>query len=188
MKFEVQGVNSVKQIPEYAPPPDNTDPSETAEIDLPYNSWVPQKSERQIMEEKHAAEKLQEWKDQQAAIRANLERARITPRQLEPTPSAIEVQAKPRASVGADVFVRPASEASVPAAEASAYAQAAPPATAIPPHNFKPQQTSPEPQRTATQSPGTQRKPPLPATAAPNGQRNAAHVRPQQSRRAAKHP
>ena len=41
VKFEVQGMNSVRQIPEYAPPPDNTDPSETAEIDLPYNAWVP---------------------------------------------------------------------------------------------------------------------------------------------------
>ena len=59
--------------------------SETAEIDLPYNAWVPQKSERLIMGEKHGAQKLQEWKDQQAAIRANLERARITPRKEEST-------------------------------------------------------------------------------------------------------
>jgi hypothetical protein len=208
VKFGVQGVNSVKQIPEYAPPPDNTDSSETAEIDLPYNAWVPQKSERQIMEEKHAAQKLQEWKDQQAAIRANLERARITPRKEESThgpkqstpnvadaimthvgTAAIGCPAKPKASasVGADAFVRPAREASAPAAEASASAQGAPPATAVPPHNFKPQRTSPEPPRTATQNPGTQRKPPQPATAAPNGKKNAAHARPQQSQRAAKH-
>ena len=196
VKFEVQGMNSVRHIPEYAPPPDNTDPSETTEIDLPYNAWVPQKSERQIMEEKHSARKLQEWKDQQAAIRANLERARITPRKEESThgpkqstPNAADATTTHMGttSVGADAFVRPANKASVPAAEASTSPQAAPPATAVPPHNFKPQQTSPEPPMTANQSPGTQRKPPQPATAAPNGRKNAAHACPQQSRRAAKH-
>jgi len=196
VKFEVQGMNSVRQIPEYAPPLDNTDPSETAEIDLPYNAWVPQKSERQIMEENHSARKLQEWKDQQAAIRANLERARITPRKEESThgpkqstPNVADATTTHMgtASVGTDAFVRPASEASVPAAEASTSPQAAPHATAVPPHNFKPQQTSPEPPMTANQSPGTKRKPPQPATAAPNGRKNAAHACPQQNRRAAKH-
>jgi len=54
VKFGVQGKNAVTQVPDFAPPPDNADFNETAEIDLPYNAWVPQKTERQIMEEKPA--------------------------------------------------------------------------------------------------------------------------------------
>jgi hypothetical protein len=105
VKFEVQGINAVTKIPNFAPPPDNADFDETTEIDLPYNAWVPQKSERQIMEEKARAQKLHDWQAQQVQIRANLERARITPRP--------ETKAKPSQSVGTDPLVRPASEASV---------------------------------------------------------------------------
>ena len=42
VKFEIQGKSSVNQIPEYALPPDNTEFSETAEIDFPTTLRSPQ--------------------------------------------------------------------------------------------------------------------------------------------------
>ena len=206
VKFEVRGMNSVTRIPEYAPPPDNTDFDETSEIDLPYNAWVPPKTERQVMEEKHRAHKLQEWRAQQAAIRENLERARITPRNIEtpatvnletPGPgdvvtaaSAVQARAKPSASVGADAIVRPAplSEAkgSVSATEAGKTART-PPETTVPPHNFKSTQTTCSAQATSTKSGTSIRKPPQPATAAAKERKSAANVRLEQSRKAARH-
>ena len=191
VKFEIQGKSSVNQIPEYALPPDNTEFSETAEIDFPYNASVPTKSERQIMEEKARAQKLQDWKVQQAQIRANLERARITPRPAETAhvgTAASAVQPKPKASatVGTDPLVRPGREATVPAVEASNSAQASPAAT-LPPHNFKPTQAPCTAQATPA-NPGTPiRKPPQPASTAPKEGKSAAHARLEHGRRAPRH-
>ena len=191
VKFEIQGKSSVNQIPEYALPPDNTEFSETAEIDFPYNASVPTKSERQIMEEKARAQKLQDWKVQQAQIRANLERARITPRPAETAhvgtaASAVQPKPKASASVVTDPLVRPGREATVPAVEASNSAQASPAAT-LPPHNFKPTQAPCTAQATPA-NPGTPiRKPPQPASTAPKEGKSAAHARLEQGRRAARH-
>jgi len=102
VKFAVQGKHAVTQVPEYAPPHDNADFDETSELDLPYNAWVPAKTERQIMEEKARAQKLHDWQAQQAQIRANLERARMKPtaeQSAHVATVASAVQAKPKASV-----------------------------------------------------------------------------------------
>jgi len=165
VKFNLHTKDMVTQVPEYAPPPDNADFDETTEIDLPYNAWVPQKTERQIMEEKHRAQKLQDWQAQQARIRANLERARI-PMHQETTHVATSAKPKASPSVGADAFVHPASEASVP--DPINPPHAAPPTT-VPPHNFK--QTPPaiaNPTGSRTQT----RKPPQPTHPTPKERRN----------------
>jgi hypothetical protein len=203
VRFGFEGMNAVTKIPDFAPPPDNTDFDDTREIDLPYNAWVPQKSERQIMEEKARAQKLEDWKAQQAQIRADLERARITPRPAA-TPhvatAASAVQASPSvgtdplvrpgreasANVGADASVRPGREATVPAAEAGKSAQASP-ETTLSPHNFKAKQSTPVSQQTASQKAATQRKPPQPSTASSTEQKNATHARLERTRRTARH-
>ncbi|HEV2401007.1 MAG TPA: hypothetical protein VGS27_29000 [Candidatus Sulfotelmatobacter sp.] len=164
VKFNIQGKSSVRQIPEFAPPPANTDLDETSEIDLPYNAFVPPKSERQVMEEKARARKLHEWQAQQAAIRENLERARITPRDTSEQTAAYIRQAdamlsrpaapQPAASAGADAT----------ATNADTTPKPAPPATAVPPHNFKP---------APTRSASTTRKPPQPVTIPPKERKHA---------------
>ena len=151
VKFEVQGKHSVTQVPDYAPPPDINDFDQATEIDLPYNAWIPPKSERQITEEKHRAQKLQDWKAQQAQIRADLEQARITPR--EP-----KYAAPAETHVGTAALRSPGREATVPAAEADKSAQAPPP-TIVPPHNFKPTQTTRTAPATPTNSGTPIRKP-----------------------------
>jgi hypothetical protein len=102
VKYGIQGKSAVTKIPEYAPPSAETDFDELSQIDLPYNAFVPPKTERQIMEEKHRAHKLQEWRDQQAQIRANLERARITPSvgpEVSPAPRPeTQRRARPRSA------------------------------------------------------------------------------------------
>ena len=153
VKFALQGKNAVSQVPNFVPPPDNADFDETTEIDLPYNAWVPQKSERQIMEEKARAQKLQDWKAQQAQIRADLERART------------DVPA----SVRAHASVRPASEASVPAAESATTTKNVTAATPIPPHNFQPPHL---PSATSVPIP---RKPPVPAKTTSKVAKNKPH-------------
>jgi hypothetical protein len=203
VRFGFEGMNAVKQVPEYAPPPDNADFDETREIDLPYNAWVPPKSERQIMEEKARARKLEDWKAQQSQIRADLERTRIKPAP-ETAPAAASPEPSRRASasvrtdplvrpareananVGADAFVRPGREATVPAAEAGKPAQASP-ETTLAPHNFKPQQSTPVPQQTASQKAATQRKPPQPSAASSTERKNATHARLERTRRTARH-
>ncbi|HTT21389.1 MAG TPA: hypothetical protein VMG82_20840, partial [Candidatus Sulfotelmatobacter sp.] len=169
-----------------APPPDNAAFDETAEIDLPYNAWVPPKTERQIMEEKHRIQKLHEWQAQQAQIRANLERARIPMHQptqhAATSASPVQAQPKPSQSAGADApcpersrRVRPGREATVPAAETTSSPQPPPPPTTVPPHNFKqtPQSTpNPAPSRTPA------RKPPQPTRPVPKQRRNKAHSLP----------
>jgi hypothetical protein len=144
VKYGIQGINAVTKIPEYAPPSAETDLDDLSEIDLPYNAFVPPNTERQIMEEKHRAHKLQEWRDQQAQIRANLERARITPREpaAEPALSQAEaaVQAKPQpsASVRADASPAPRperSEGRVPATQANTRPK--PASSTLPCHDFK---------------------------------------------------
>jgi hypothetical protein len=190
VKFEVQGKHSVTQVPDYAPPPDIADLDETTEIDLPYNAWIPPKSERQIMEEKHRAQKLQDWKAQQAQIRADLERARIeTHPETAPVATAGSPdQAKPKASasVGTEPLVRPGREATVPSAEADKSAQAPSPAT-VPSHNFKPTQTTRTAPATPTNSGNPIRKPPQTATAAPNQRKSSAHAGVEHSRRSTRH-
>jgi hypothetical protein len=187
VKFEIQGINSVKQIPNYAPPPDNADFNETAEIDFPYNAWVPQKSERQITEEKARAQKAQEFRANQTAIRESLERASLSHRQQEAhrvATAAIDCPAKanPSASVGADQLVRPGREATVPAATTAPVTQ--PATVAVPPHNYQPtMQPVPQPRVSAPSA----RKPPQPAIAVLKEQKNSAHARPEQSRRPARH-
>jgi hypothetical protein len=194
VKFEVQGKHSVTQVPEYAPPPDIADLDETTEIDLPFNAWIPPKSERQVMEEKHRAQKLQDWKAQQAQIRADLERARpgthpetaplatvASPDQAGPEPSR-----RASASVGTEPLVRPGREAAVPAAEADKSAQAPLP-IAVPPHNFKPTQTTRTAPTTPTNSGTPIRKPPQTATAAPNQRKSSAHAGVEHSRRSTRH-
>src|ERR1700757_241811 len=154
VKYGIMGINAVTKIPEYAAPSVSTDFDELSQIDLPYNASVPPKTERQIMEEKHRAHKLQEWRDQQAQIRANLERAK-------PQPSA---------SAGADASPAPRPERSEergPAAQANTISK---PATSpLPSHDFKP------PHRTESSGPSpTPRKPPKSATPVPKPQKNAA--------------
>ncbi len=156
VKYGIMGINGVTKIPEYAPPPVATDFDEFSQIDLPYNASVPPKSERQILEEKHHARKLQEWRDQQAQIRANLERAK-------PQPSA---------NVGADAPSAPRpeqSEGRVPAAQPNPSPK---PATSpLPSHDFK------QPHRIESPDPRpTPRKPPKSATPIPKAQKNAAHA------------
>jgi hypothetical protein len=177
VKYGIQGMNAVTKIPEYAPPPVATDFDELSQIDLPYNAFVPPKTERQIMEEKHRAQKLQEWRDQQAQIRANLERARVTTREpaAEPALSQAEaaVQAKPQpsASVGADASPAPRperSEGRVPAAQANSSPK--PATSTLPCHDFK------QPHRAENSDPRpTPRKPPKSATPTPRAQKNTAH-------------
>jgi hypothetical protein len=192
VKFEVQGMNAVTKIPEFAPPPDNADFDETREIDLPYNAWVPPKSERQIMEEKARAQKLQDWQAQQAQTRENLERARIKPNPgtAPVAPAASALQAKPNvrtaapggpnreatASVGADASVRPASGASVPAAELSTPAKPATNPNNAPPHNFKPLQPTPATHSVTSRVVAT-RKPSQPAPPTPKPRSSGANHR-----------
>src|SRR5579864_3598777 len=156
VKYGIMGKNAVTNIPEYAPPSVATDFDELSQIDLPYNASVPPKTERQIMEEKHRAHKLQEWRDQQAQIRANLERAK-------PQPSA---------SAGADASPAPRpepNEVRVPAAQPNPTPK---PATSpLPSHDFKP------PHRLQSSDPHpTPRKEPKSATPVPKSQRNTAHT------------
>src|ERR1700740_3748249 len=82
-KYNLHTREMVTEVPEYIPPPAETDFEEFSEIDLPYNAFVPPKSESQIAEEKHRAQKLREWRDQQAAIRESLERASTTLRNAQ---------------------------------------------------------------------------------------------------------
>jgi hypothetical protein len=181
----------------------HADFDETREINLPYNTWVPQKTERQIMEENARAQKLEDWKAQQAQIRADLERARIKPAaetrpaeaSSEPgrrasasvgTDPLVRPAREANANVGADAFVRPGREATVPAAEAGKSAQASP-ETTLAPHNFKPQQSTPVSQQTATQKAGTQRKPQQPSTASPTERKNPTHAHLERTRRTARH-
>ena len=178
VKYGIQGRNAVTKIPEYAPPPVATDFDELSQIDLPYNAFVPPKTERQVTEEKHRAQKLQEWRDQQAQIRANLERARTTttrePAQ-SPNDAAIgkdHVGTAAEPSVGADASPAPPperSDGSVPAAQANTSPK---PATSpLPCHDFK------QPHRTESSDPRpTPRKPPKSATPIPKSQKNAAHA------------
>jgi hypothetical protein len=170
VRFGFEGMNAVKQVPDFAPPPDNADFDETREIDLPYNAWVPPKSERQIMEEKARAQKLEDWKAQQAQIRADLERASITPR------PEVTTAAKPEsASVGADASVRPGREATVPALEGTTTTKPATNPNTVTPHNFKPSQPTPTTQTPETRSTVTARKPPQAAATAPKQRKSAVH-------------
>jgi len=198
VKFNLHTKDMVTQVPDYAPPPDNAAFDETAEIDLPYNAWVPPKTERQIMEEKHRIQKLHEWQAQQAQIRANLERARIPMHQptqhAATSASPVQAQPKPSQSAGADApcpersrRVRPGREATVPAAETTSSPQPPPPPTTVPPHNFKPSQPTRNAQTAPTDSTPEARKPPQPAAAAPNERKNASHSSPERTRRATRH-
>jgi hypothetical protein len=190
VKFALQGKNAVSQVPDFAPPPLETDFDEVTEIDLPYNAWVPQKSERQIMEEKARAQKLHDWQAQQAQIRANLERARVSlqkPRAAVPAesheataPSTVQAKPKASASVGTDAFARPVREATVPSPAKTTPADAAqnsnttaPNPTTIPSHNFS-NNPLPTPHPTATHS--AARKPPQPTTASTPKERKKAQA------------
>jgi hypothetical protein len=178
VKYGIQGINAVTKIPEYALPSAETDLDELSEIDLPYNAFVPPKTERQIMEEKHRAHKLQEWRDQQAQIRANLERSRITPREpaAEPALSQAEaaVQAKPQpsASVRADASPAPRperSEGRVPATQANTRPK--PASSTLPMSRLQTAESRRELRPTSQP-----RKPPKSATPIPKAQKNAAHA------------
>jgi hypothetical protein len=169
VKFGIQGKSSVTQVPDYAPPPDNADFDETTEIDLPYNAWVPPRTERQIAEEKHRAQKLREWKDQQAEIRANLERASRELAAKVPAEAPGKAAAADRPHEGTAAIARPASEAG------GLEAPPPKPATPIPPHNFTPAQATRPAQPNATKTGPATRKPPQPAAAAPKEHKNAAH-------------
>jgi hypothetical protein len=179
VKYGIQGINAVTKIPEYAPPSTETDFDELSQIDLPYNAFVPPKTERQIMEEKHRAHKLQEWRDQQAQIRANLERARITTQEPAQSPinaatakdhAGTAAKAQPSASLGADASPAPRperSEGRVPATQANTSPKPATPT--LPSHDLK------EPHRKESYDP-TPRKPPKPAIPIPKAQKNATHA------------
>ncbi len=78
VKFGILGKGTVKEIPEYAAPPVDLDDADTSEADLPYSAFLPPQSEHQIAEQRRRANKAQEWRDQQAATRAALERAAQT--------------------------------------------------------------------------------------------------------------
>jgi len=183
----------VTDVPEYAPPPVETNFDELSEIDLPYNAWVPPKSERQIMEERHRAQKLQEWKDQRAAIRANLERASITPRQemghVATAASAVQAKAQPSAPaperirtepVGTAARGCPGREATMPATTTPTPVpqnsnSAAPKPAAIAPHHFP---KTPQPTAPATSAHAATRKPPQSTTPAPKERKDKAHSLP----------
>jgi len=197
VKFATQGKNSITQVPDFAPPPDNADFNDTHEIDLPYNAWVPPKTERQIMEENARAQKLEDWKAQQAQIRANLERASITRHHRNlatAAPGKVDVgTAAPggpgrEATLAGDDSSAPRPEqiqGRVPAPEAGKTATPQSSPRPITPHNFKPQQSTPIPQQSAIQGAGTERKPPKPAT--PDDRKNTTPVRPNRIRGTARH-
>jgi hypothetical protein len=166
VRFEFEGMNAVTKIPNFAPPPDNADFDDTREIDLPYNAWVPPKSERQIMEENARIQKLEDWKAQQAKIRADLERARIKPAP-ETAPAAASPEPSRRASAGR--------EATAPAAEGTTTTKSVTNPNTVPPHNFKPSQPTPTRQTPETRSTVTARKPPQAAATPPKQRKSAAH-------------
>jgi hypothetical protein len=107
------------------------------------------------MEEKHHAQKLQEWREQRAQIRVNLERAK-------PQPSASIVP-------GASPPPRP--ERSEERVQAQADPSPKPATSTLPCHDFKP------PRHTESSAPrSTPRKPPKSATPVPKAHKNAAHA------------
>jgi len=193
VKYNIHSREMVTEIPQYAEPPVE-DFDQSSQIDFPYNAFVPPKSERQIMEEKARAQKAQQWRDEQAEIRANLQRAAqsiVTTTHgatdhVGTAASAVQAKAKPSAPatpptrVGADAFVRPPSPS-----EARTSAPAAGTTTkpdAIPPHTFKkPSQPLPAQSATAPLSAAPKsaapRKPPTSATApAPKERKDAAQA------------
>ncbi len=155
VKYGITGKNAVTNIPEYAPPSVATDFDELSQIDLPYNASVPPKTERQVMEEKHRAHKLQEWRSQQAQIRANLGRAKP----------------QPGASIVPDASPTPRPQRSEERVQAQADTSPKPATSTLPCHDFKP------PRHTESSGPRpTPRKPPKSATPVPKPQKNAAHA------------
>jgi hypothetical protein len=148
VKYNVHSRDMVTEIPEYAVPPVDLDGAETSEADLPYSAFLPPQSEHQIAEQRRRANKAQEWRDQQAAIRANLERAAQTVAgggtrgvRTEGLETGVSVGTSVDVgtgglNVGTGASARPASKASVPSAAATTTAVQRP-AAAIPPHDFK---------------------------------------------------
>jgi len=197
VKYNIHSREMVTEIPKYAEPDCDEDFDQSSQIDLPYSAFVPPKSERQIMEDKARAQKAQQCRDEQAAIRANLQRAAqsvvTTTRvgtttlvtsatadvQAKAQPSAPTTQPPPR--VGEDAFVLPASpgeaRASLPAAATTAHPSTP---TAVPPHNFQKPPLTPSQSETASPSAqeksAPQRKPPGSATTpVPKERKHAAH-------------
>jgi hypothetical protein len=148
VKYNMHSRDMVTEIPEYAVPPVDLDGAETSEADLPYSAFLPPQSEHQIAEQRRRANKAQEWRDQQAAIRANLERAAQTVAgggtrgvRTEGLETGVSVGTSVDVgtgglNVGTGASARPASKASVPSAAATTTAVQRP-AAAIPPHDFK---------------------------------------------------
>ena len=179
VKFNLHSKDMVTHVPEFPDPP-LTDLDESTEIDLPYSAFVPPKSERQLEEERHRIQKAQEFRAQQAAIRANLERARIpvppAPTTGVPTAKIQETEkvhagraasvdtGKTRVETGA--FARQAqakpSEATKPTPPLGTAAPGCPgrEATGIQAHNF---QTTTQPKPNSVPELASLRKPPTSA-------------------------
>jgi hypothetical protein len=171
VKYNVHSRDMVTEIPEYAAPPIDADDAETSEADLPYSAFLPPQSEHAIAEQRRLANKAQEWRDQQAAIRATLERTAQT-------------VARSHHHVGADAPVRPGREATVPPAAATPTPNVATAPAPVPPHDFKKSQPTPAaepnapvapPRTAATTSAATKKKPASAPAAAPQEQKIAAH-------------
>jgi hypothetical protein len=155
VKFGIHAKDTVTQVPEYAPPTEQHE-AIAQQSELPAVSAIPYKP----VEPTHPH--FWEYREEGARVLAR------------------EAQARKAASstdrVGTDALVRPGREATMPAAATGTTASVAP-AAAIPPHDFKTPQ--PTPQQTASaksQSASSQRKPPETVKPSPKERKIAAHA------------
>ncbi len=189
VKFDIQGGRSVTQIPDYAEPTAEHEEI-VREAELPAVAEVPYKPV--VAEHPHL------WEDQ-------YDGRRVLRREAQAREAAAEEAQKARwreeaARIGAEERARAQKiEAGTTNGETAAIAPAAtsqpggisaptPPVTnpnAVRPHNFKPPQP-PTAQPATSRANLPARKLPQPASQAPKERKNAAHVSPDQSRRAAR--
>jgi hypothetical protein len=173
VKFGIHAKDTVTQVPEYAPPTEQHE-AIAQQSELPAVSAIPYKP----VEPTHPH--FWEYREEGARVLAREAQARKAAAQAHVGTAAIgcPAQAKPSASVGTDALVRPGREATVPAAATGTTASVAR-AAAIPPHDFKTPQ--PTPQQTASaksQSASSQRKPPETVKPASQERKIAAHKLP----------